>query len=78
MNRALELYEVCRPIKSAINKAAKKGLIQGNNYHELVDSAIKEGIVSKDQALQLTEYIKIAEDIINVDDFSQEEIDQIR
>ena len=78
MNKALELYEVCRPIKSAINKAKKKDLIQGNNYNELVESAIKEGVVSKDQADQLAEYTKIAEDIINVDDFSQEEIDQIR
>ena len=78
MNKALELYEVCHPIKSAINKAAKKGLIQGLNYNELIDSATKEGVVSKDQADQLSEYTKIAEDIINVDDFSQEEIDQIR
>ena len=78
MNKALELYEVCHPIKSAINKAKKKDLIQGNNYNELVESAIKEGVVSKDQADQLAEYTKIAEDIINVDDFSQEEIDQIR
>ena len=78
MNKALELYEICHPMKSKINKARKKGLIQGNNYNELVDSAIKEGVVSKDQADQLIEYTKIADDIINVDDFSQEEIDQIR
>ena len=78
MNKALELYEICHPMKSKINKAQKKGLIQGNNYNELIDSAIKEGVVSKDQADQLIEYTKIADDIINVDDFSQEEIDQIR
>ena len=78
MNKALELYEICHPMKSKINKARKKGLIQGNNYNELIDSAIKEGVVSKDQADQLIEYTKIADDIINVDDFSQEEIDQIR
>ena len=78
MNKALELYEVCHPLKSKINKAKKKGLIQGNNDNELLDSAIKEGVVSKDQADQLIEYTKIADDIINVDDFSPEEIDQIR
>ena len=78
MNKALELYEICHPMKSKINKAQKKGLIQGNNYNELIASAIKEGVVSKDQADQLIEYTKIADDIINVDDFSQEEIDQIR
>jgi len=78
MNKALELYEMCQPLKLKIKKAKKKGLIQGNNYNELVDSAIEGGVVSKDQGNQLIEYTKLTDDIINVDDFSQEEIDKIR
>jgi len=78
MNKALELYESCDPIKSEMHTAKKKGLIKGNNFDDLLDSAVNESIISKEQAGLLKEYNLICDDIINVDDFSQEEVDQIR
>tara|TARA_B100001750_G_scaffold35912_1_gene25577 strand:+ start:1211 stop:3643 length:2433 start_codon:yes stop_codon:yes gene_type:complete len=78
MNKALELYESCYPIKSEIHTAKKKGLIKGNNFDDLLDSAVNESVISKEQAGLLKEYNLICDDIINVDDFSQEEVDQIR
>ena len=78
MNKALELYEQCKQASSEINKAKKKGLITGNSSNELVQSAQKESIISKEDAELLIEYNLLADEIINVDDFSQEEVDQIR
>tara|TARA_B100000686_G_C16798332_1_gene984092 strand:- start:2067 stop:4499 length:2433 start_codon:yes stop_codon:yes gene_type:complete len=78
MNKALELYESCHPIKSEMHTAKKKGLIKGNNFDDLLDSAVNESVISKEQAGLLKEYNLICDDIINVDDFSQEEVDQIR
>ena len=78
MNKALELYEQCKQASSEINKAKKKGLITGNNFNELVQSAKKESIITKEDAEELIQYNLLADQIINVDDFSQEEVDQIR
>ena len=78
MNKALELYESCHPLKSEVNKAKKKGLISGNSFNDLLEAAVNESIISKEEADLLIQYNLIADDIINVDDFSQEEVDQIR
>jgi acyl-CoA dehydrogenase len=78
MNHALELYEVFYPLKTEILKSKKKGLIAGDSFDELTKNAIKEGIISQAQGKELTKYASIVDDIINVDDFSQEELDQIR
>ena len=78
MNKALELYEICYPIKKEIIKSKKKGLISGNTFNELTENALQQGIINENQSDQLAEYAAIADEIINVDDFSQEEIDQIR
>tara|TARA_B100001250_G_scaffold99514_1_gene83733 strand:+ start:1633 stop:4065 length:2433 start_codon:yes stop_codon:yes gene_type:complete len=78
MNKALELYERCKQSKSEINKAKKKGLISGNNYDDLIEAAKSESIISQEDADQLIKYNLLADDIINVDDFSQDEVDQIR
>jgi len=78
MNKALELYESCHPLKSEVNKAKKKGLISGNSFNDLLEAAVHESIISKEEADLLIQYNVIVDDIINVDDFSQEEVDQIR
>ena len=78
MNKALELYEQCKQASLEINKAKKKGLITANNFNELVQSAKRESIISKGDAERLIQYNLLADQIINVDDFSQEEVDQIR
>ncbi|MBC8226053.1 MAG: acyl-CoA dehydrogenase [Gammaproteobacteria bacterium] len=78
MNHALELYEVCHPLKIEIFKSKKKGLIAGDSFDELAKNAIKEGIISQAQGKELSKYASIVDDIINVDDFSQEELDEIR
>ena len=72
------LYEKCKQPKLEINKAKKKGLISGNNFDDLIKAAKSESIISKEDADHLTKYNLLADDIINVDDFSQEEVDQIR
>jgi len=78
MNKALELYEICNPIKKEISQSKKKGLINGNSFSELIKDALEKGIIKQDQSDQLSEYASIVDDIINVDDFSQEEINKIR
>ena len=78
MNKALELYESCHPLKLEVNKAKKKGLITGNSFDELIEAAVHQSIISKEEADLLIQYHALAEEIINVDDFSQEEVDQIR
>jgi len=78
MNKALELYESCHPLKLEVNKAKKKGLITGNSFDELIEAAVHQSIISKEEADLLIQYHSLAEEIINVDDFSQEEVDQIR
>ena len=78
MNKALELYEQCKQAKLEINKAQKKGLISGNNFNDLIEAATKESIINEKEADLVLQYNVLADEIINVDDFSQEEVDQIR
>ena len=46
--------------------------------NELLSNASKEGIISEQKIEELKQYNDLADDIINVDDFSQEEVDQLR
>jgi len=78
MNKALELYEQCKQTKLEINRAQKKGLISGNNFSGLVEAAKKESIINEEAADLVLQYNVLADEIINVDDFSPEEVDQIR
>ena len=78
MNKLLELYESSHKDRSVILKAKKKGLINGSTFEELLKNAANEGIISADKIEELKEYNDLADDIINVDDFSQEEVDQLR
>ena len=78
MNKALELYEQCKQAKLEINKAQKKGFISGNNFNDLIEAATKESIINEKEADLVLQYNVLADEIINVDDFSQEEVDQIR
>jgi hypothetical protein len=77
MQNALKLYEVISPIKVAVMTARKKGLIEGQTLEELVAAAESASIITKEQVKQLLEYDKVALDIINVDDFSEEELTKI-
>jgi transcriptional regulator len=77
MQNALELYEVVYPIKVEVMTARKKGLIEGQTLEELVAAAENASIINKEQAKQLLEYDKVTLDIINVDDFSEEELTKI-
>jgi transcriptional regulator len=77
MQNALELYEVVYPIKVKVMTARKKGLIEGQTLEELVAAAENASIITKEQVKQLLEYDKVTLDIINVDDFSEEELKKI-
>ena len=78
MERALELYETAHPIKVALMKARKKGLIAGNTLEELMNAAVNQEVITEEQANQLSEYDQLALDIINVDDFSEKELKTLR
>ena len=78
MNRLLELYESSYKDRASVLKAKKKGLINGSNFEDLLTNAAKEGIISEEKIEELKQYNDLADDIINVDDFSQEEVDQLR
>jgi transcriptional regulator len=77
MQNALELYEIVFPIKVEVMTARKKGLIEGQTLEELVTAAENASIITKEQVKQLLEYDKVTLDIINVDDFSEEELTKI-
>jgi hypothetical protein len=57
--------------------ARKKGLIEGHTFEELVAAAENADIITKEQAKQLLAYDQVTLDIINVDDFSEEELANI-
>ena len=60
------------------NSSKKKGLINGSSFEDLLSNAANEGIITEDKIDELKAYNELADDIINVDDFSQEEVDQLR
>ena len=78
LERALELYETTHPIKVDLMRARKKGLIKGNTLEELMDAAVNQDVITEEQANQLSAYDQLVLDIINVDDFSEEELKTIR
>ena len=78
MNKLLELYESSYKERASVLRAKKKGLINGSSFEELLSNAATEGIISEDRIEELKLYNELADDIINVDDFSQEEVDQLR
>jgi len=59
-------------------RARKKGLIEGNTLEELMDAAMNQDVITEEQANQLSAYDQLVLDIINVDDFSEEELKTIR
>ena len=59
-------------------RARKKGLIEGNTLEELMDAAVNQDVITEEQANQLSAYDQLVLDIINVDDFSEEELKTIR
>ena len=78
MNKLLDLYESSYKDRASILRAKKKGLISGSDFQDLLANAAKEGIINEERIEELREYNDLADDIINVDDFSQEEVDQLR
>ncbi len=78
MNKILELYESSHKERASVLKAKKKGLISGSSFLELLSNAAVQGIISEEKIEELKQYNDLADDIINVDDFSQEEVDQLR
>ena len=78
MNKLLELYETSYKDRASVLRVKKKGLINGSNFEDLLSNAAKEGVISEDKIEELKAYNELADDIINVDDFSQEEVDQLR
>tara|TARA_Y100001970_G_scaffold94262_1_gene118829 strand:+ start:2707 stop:5073 length:2367 start_codon:yes stop_codon:yes gene_type:complete len=78
MNKLLELYESSYKDRASVLRAKKKGLINGSSFEDLLSNAANEGIITEDKIDELKAYNELADDIINVDDFSQEEVDQLR
>lgn len=74
MESVLAQVIAVEPIESKVSKAYRKNLIKGYCLKELVASAVAANIITEEEANQLLLADHARMDIINVDDFSKEEI----
>jgi acyl-CoA dehydrogenase len=76
LENALALTHAIAPINKTIAEGVKAGSIKGYTYLEQVADALKEKIITKEEEKSLqTAHVSIMK-IINVDDFSLEELHQ--
>ena len=57
-----------------LNKAVRLGKVTGMSHAERIDNAEKQKIITAKQAEALREYNALREEIIAVDDFSDDEL----
>lgn len=62
------------PLHQKLRKAIKDGLLPKLVGSELIDEALSESIITKDEAKQLAEFDERLMDVINVDDFDESEL----
>lgn len=71
---ALAQRKKVHDLDKKIAKAAKEGAVKGYTYLQKVDDALKQKIISKEEHKSLHEAYEIIMKVINVDDFSYEEL----
>jgi acyl-CoA dehydrogenase len=74
MEKVFEMTLSMAPLEGRVRNAAKKSLISGRDYMELLSSAVEKGVISKNEKHLLEELEKVRMDVINVDDFSDQDL----
>ena len=64
------------PIERKIKKAQKNSVVQGGKLHQVVDTALKKNVITKEEQEQVQEWVKKSWEAIQVDSFTQEEYER--
>ena len=71
LERALVLLPTVEPLRKKVSKGIKAGTLPGwLNYNEQVAAAVKNGVLTQDEANQVLEYEALRKEIIKVNKFS--------
>ena len=74
LETALTKVEALKKVMLKLSKAVRVGKVTGMSYAERIDNAEKHKIITAKQAEALREYNVLREEIISVDDFSDDEL----
>lgn len=74
LETALQQAQDLQNVIAKFNKAIKSGKVTGMSYNERIDSAENQKVLTHKQAEALRAYNALREEIIAVDDFSDEEL----
>jgi acyl-CoA dehydrogenase len=61
-------------LEKKIYQAKKEGLISGGSFSDLLEDAIAKGVLTEEEKLILKSMDDLRMNIVNVDDFSEDEI----
>jgi acyl-CoA dehydrogenase len=74
MNKVMEDAIAVEPLLKKLSKAKRSKLIKGMTFHDLVQDAVVAQLFTEQEGMELLRVNKETLNIINVDDFSPEEI----
>ncbi len=74
LQEALLLSEELAPLEAKLKQARKEGLIQSEYFGHQITEAANAGVVSRDEAAQLSDYHEKVNSLLSVDDFAPEEL----
>lgn len=77
MAKTVDLLNNVSDIEKRVIKAQYKGKVNGHYFDESIKDAQKSKIISSDEAKQLLKAYQAMVDVLNVDDFSDEELNQL-
>ncbi len=74
LQEAVELAEACAPLEKRLRQAYKEGLIKSEYLGLQIDEAAKAEVINKHEADELREYYAKVYALLDVDDFSPDEL----
>ncbi len=74
LQEALELAEKFAPAERRLRQAQREGLIQSDYLGQQIEEAARAEVISKAEANDLREYHQKVRDLLDVDDFTSEEL----
>jgi acyl-CoA dehydrogenase len=74
LQAALEATEAATPLEEKLRNAVRAGVITADDPIERIDAAKEAGILSADEAKQLRDLDKQVMELIDVDDFTGDEL----
>jgi acyl-CoA dehydrogenase len=74
MENVFEQSVIFAPLEKKLRNAFKQGLVVGKTYMEILDNAVAKGVLVDSEREQLIALYDAKMSIINVDDFSNEEL----